>query len=248
MNSFETIWQRSAARKGGEDALEALMPAVRTADELRAIADDRWLAEMTRRIFQAGFNWSVIEKKWPGFEAAFEGFAPGRCAMLSDDDIDRLLKDKDIVRNAAKILSVRENAVFLCDLAREHGSAAAFFADWPVADFAGLLDVLKKRGSRLSGTTGQYFLRFMGKDSFVMSKDVAAALIGEGVVDKPPPPPGRCARCRRPSTNGPRKAAARWPISAGRLPAAWTAAAEIHGIAATIVPLTWVIAGIDASP
>ncbi len=186
MNSFETIWTRAATRKGGNAALEALMPAVRTPDELREISDDRWLAEMTRRIFQAGFNWSVIEKKWLGFEAAFKGFDPRLCAMLSDDDIDRLLKDKDIVRNAAKILSVRENAVFLSDLAHEHGSAAAFFAGWPVDDFAGLLDVLKKRGSRLSGTTGQYFLRFMGKDSFVLSRDVAAALIAEGIVDRAP--------------------------------------------------------------
>jgi 3-methyladenine DNA glycosylase Tag len=186
MNSFQTIWERAAARKGGDAALEALMPAVRTADELRAIPDDRWLAEMTKRIFQAGFNWTVIEKKWPGFEAAFEGFDVSRCAMMSDDDIDRLLKNKDIVRNAAKIASVRENAVFLSDLAREHGSAAAFFADWPVEDFAGLLDVLKKRGSRLSGTSGQYFLRFMGKDSFVLSRDVVAALVAEGAVDKSP--------------------------------------------------------------
>lgn len=186
MTSFAMVWERAAARKGGDAALEALMPEVRTPNELRATPDDRLLAEMTKRIFQAGFNWSVIEKKWPGFEAAFEGFDVPRCAMMSDDDIDRLLKNKDIVRNAAKIASVRENAAFLSDLAREHGSAAAFFADWPVDDFAGLLELLKKRGSRLSGTTGQYFLRFVGKDSFVLSRDVVAALIAEGVVDKPP--------------------------------------------------------------
>ena len=186
MNAFKSIWDRAAARKGGDEALEALMPADRAADELRAVPDDRWLAEMTRRVFQAGFSWSVIEKKWPGFEAAFGGFDPGRCAMMSDDDIDRLLQDTGIVRNAAKILAVRENAAFLCELAREHGSAAAFFADWPADDFAGLLDVLKKRGSRLSGTTGQYYLRAMGKDSFVLSKDVVAALITEGAADKAP--------------------------------------------------------------
>ncbi len=34
--------------------------------------------------------------------------------------------------------------------------------------------------------TGNYFLRFMGKDSFMTSGDVAKALIREGVVDKPP--------------------------------------------------------------
>jgi len=186
MNSFQTIWARAAARKGGDAALEALMPAVRTADEIRALPDDRLLAEMTKRIFQSGFSWSVIERKWPGFEAAFEGFDIGHCAMMSDDAIDSLAKNKDIVRNAAKIASVRENAAFLSVLAREHGSAAAFIADWPSDDFAGLLDILKKHGSRLSGTTAQYFLRLIGKDSFVLSKDVVAALVAEGVIDKPP--------------------------------------------------------------
>ena len=208
MNSFKTIWDRAAARKGGDAALEASMPAVRTADELRAVADDRWLAEMTRRIFQAGFNWSVIDKKWPGFEAAFGGFDPGRCAMMSDDDIDRLLKDTGIVRNAAKILSVRENAAFLCDLARGHGSAAAFFADWPADDFTGLLEVLKKHGRRLSGTTGQYYLRAMGKDSFVLSKDVVAALIAEGVTDKSPSS-ARALRAVQAAFNG-------WAAKSGR--------------------------------
>ena len=186
MQSFEAIWQRAAGRKGGGDALEALMPEVRPPAELRTIADDRWLAEMALRVFQAGFNWTVVKNTWPGFEVAFEGFDPGRCAMLSDDDIDRLVADKAIIRHAAKILSVRENAVFVSDLAREHGSAGAFFADWPADDLAGLLVVLKKRGSRLSGTTGQYFLRFMGKESFILSKDVVAALVREGVVEKTP--------------------------------------------------------------
>ena len=51
---------------------------------------------------------------------------------------------------------------------------------------SGLLDLLKTRGSRLGGSTAQYFLRFMGKDSFLTSGDVALALIREGVVDKPP--------------------------------------------------------------
>ena len=46
--------------------------------------------------------------------------------------------------------------------------------------------MLKKRGSRLGGHTGQYFLRFMGKDTFVFSKDVVSTLIAQGIVDKEP--------------------------------------------------------------
>jgi len=186
MEDFATIRARAAARKGGEAALDALMPEVKSADALRAIPDDRWLAGMAKRIFQAGFVWKVIEDKWPGFEAAFGGFDPRRVAMMSDGDLDALLADDRIVRNGRKIEATRENAVFLVDLAREHGSAAGFFADWPDEDYIGLLEVLKKRGSRLGGFTGQAFLRHMGKDSFIINPDVCAALVAAGVIDKAP--------------------------------------------------------------
>ncbi|MDJ0947788.1 MAG: DNA-3-methyladenine glycosylase I [Alphaproteobacteria bacterium] len=186
MQSFDAIFQRAAERKGGAEAVEDLLPKPKSAAALRKLSDDRYLAGMTRCVFQAGFSWKVIEAKWPGFEAAFEGFNPGRCSLMSDDDLDRLVRDTRIIRHAKKILSVRDNAVLLCDLAREHGSAAKAFADWPAEDYVGLLELLKKRGSRLGGSTAQYFLRQIGKESFVLSKDVVAALTREGVVDKDP--------------------------------------------------------------
>jgi len=188
VQSYQAIFERAAERHGGAKALAAKLAESqpKSPAELAAISDDRWLAEMTRRIFQAGFNWSVVDNKWDGFEAAFEGFDVGRWTMASDDDLDALARDTRIVRNPQKIHTVRENAVFLADLAKEHGSAARFFADYPATDFIGLLDVLKKRGSRLGGASAQYFLRFIGKDSFVLSRDVTAALIAAGVIDKAP--------------------------------------------------------------
>jgi 3-methyladenine DNA glycosylase Tag len=105
---------------------------------------------------------------------------------MSDEEFDGRLKDTRIVRNGAKVASVRENARFLADLAREHGSAAAFFAAWPEDDFVGLLDAMKTRSARLSGETAMRLFRFMGKPAFITSRDVAAALVEAGVVDKPP--------------------------------------------------------------
>ena len=188
MQSFADIYAQAAERKGGEVALEALIdeyPAKSPA-ELAAIGDDRWLAQMSKSVFQAGFSWKVIENKWPGFERAFHGFAPPINAAMSDEEFDVHLKDTSIIRNARKILSVRDNATFLCDLAAEHGSAAAFFAAWPDADFAGLLEVMKKRAARLSGETAMRLFRHMGKASFITSRDVTAALIGAGVIEKAP--------------------------------------------------------------
>jgi hypothetical protein len=40
---------------------------------------------------------------------------------------------------------------------------------------------LAKKGARLGGGTGQFFLRFIGKDSFVLSGDVVACLRDTGL-------------------------------------------------------------------
>ncbi len=186
MTEFKVLQSQAEARKGGPAALAALMPAVKSPAELKRIPDDRWLSGMTRRIFQAGFRWKVIDDKWDGFEAAFGGFDPARLSLWSDEDTDRLLKDPRIVRNGQKIATVGHNAALLVDLALQYGSAAACFADWPNDDFVGLLELLKTCGARLGGRSGQIFLRFMGRDGFILSTDVSAALIAAGVVDKEP--------------------------------------------------------------
>lgn len=188
MKAFDEIWAIAAARKGGDAGLEAHLAEHRSksAAEIAATPDDRILAQMARQAFQAGFSWKVIEAKWPGFEAAFDGFALNPCAFPSEEKFDALLKDTRIIRNARKILTVQANARFLLDLAQEKGSAARFFADWPDADYVGLLDVLKTRTSGLGGESAMRLVRSLGKPSFITSRDVTAALIRDGVLDKAP--------------------------------------------------------------
>jgi 3-methyladenine DNA glycosylase Tag len=178
---FRTIRARAEKRKGGPKGLEKLLPRKPDMRALAKLADDRILAEMTRRVFSAGFAWSVIETKWPGFEKAFLSFNPAKLTFQPDDFWDGLLSDTGIVRNGAKIQSVRENAAFVQEIAREHGSFGKFLARWPSSDQVGLLDLLAKRGSRLGGNTGQMFLRFIGWDGFVTSQDVVACLRDAGL-------------------------------------------------------------------
>ncbi|WP_118135754.1 DNA-3-methyladenine glycosylase I [Oceanicella sp. SM1341] len=186
MRSFDEIHAIAAARKGGAEALERMLPQPVAVEALRATTDDRWLSTMARCLFQAGFNWQVIEARWPGFEAAFGGFDPARVAMYHDAEMDRLLADSRIVRNGAKLAAVTANAGFLRAIAQEHGSMGAFVAGWPVSDHAGLLRLLSQRGARLGGVTGQRVLREMGRDGYLLSADVSARLVAEGVVAKPP--------------------------------------------------------------
>jgi len=173
---FRTIRARAEKRKGGAKALQALLPERPDPKALAKLRDDRVLAEMTRRVFSAGFAWSVIEAKWAGFEQAFLKFEPGRLSLEPDEFWDALIKDTRIVRNGAKIMSVRANAGFVREVAKEHGSFGKLLARWPSSDEVGLLELLAKRGSRLGGNTGQMLLRFLGWDGFVTSRDVAEAI------------------------------------------------------------------------
>ena len=186
MRTFAELYARAARRKGGPAALEKQIPKPLNAAQLRAIPDDRWLAGMTRGVFQAGFEWRVVENKWPGFEALLHGFDAHALAYLSDEDLEKPLADTRIIRHHAKLLATRDNAQFVLDLATEHGSAGAFFAASPATQYATLLKGLKQRGARLGGMTAQYFLRRMGVDAWVLSTDVVRVLVDEGVLHRPP--------------------------------------------------------------
>ncbi len=186
MTGFGEIYERAAARKGGAKALDAMLVRPKTARSLKRITDDRYLSEMTACVFRSGFVWRIIENKWPAFEEVFHGFDSMACAMLGDEELEEIAQDARIVRHAKKIHAVRNNALFVRDVKEQHGSFAAYIADWPVSDIVGLWADLKKRGDRLGGQTGRYFLRFMGKDTPVLSRDVVAALIQAGVIDKDP--------------------------------------------------------------
>jgi len=186
MKSFSKLYERAVAKKGGEAALEALISKPKSNTALARIPDDRWLSGMAKSVFQAGFNWQVVEKKWPDIEAAYSGFDPRAVALQSDDDLDVLVKDPRVIRQWRKLKAIRSNAQYIVDLALEHGSAAKYFASYSSAEYINLLADLKKRGTFLGGTTAQYFLRRIGKDSFILSNDVVAALKREKVFDGSP--------------------------------------------------------------
>ena len=186
MKKFSSIYNRTIKRKGEENIPGLLSASIKTADQLKAISSDRYLALMTKAVFKAGFVWKIIENKWPGFEQAFWKFNVKRCAWISPDDLDQLYKDGRIIKNGKKINTVSVNATMILELDEESGSFVDLVADWPATDFIGLLDMLQKRGSRLGKLTSQYFLRSLGKDGYVFSRDVVAAIIDAGVIDKPP--------------------------------------------------------------
>lgn len=181
MERFSEIYARACEQYGGEKAVNEMLPTVRSDRALARTTDDRWLAQMTRCIFQAGFVWRVVDHKWDDFEDVFFGFPPEKIVMLSPEQLDRFAQNPRIIRNRQKVLTVQANALFLLDVAREHGSFGKFVSRWPANDLIGLFAYLKKHGARLGGMTGQRVLRNMGKDTFIVTADVVRLLQRNGL-------------------------------------------------------------------
>lgn len=181
MPDFRKIRARAAQRKGGDAVLVSLLGAAPDNGALAKVPDDRILSAMAERVFAAGFVWSVIEQKWPGFEEAFLRFEPKRLLFQPDDFWHDLASDRRIVRNPQKIRSVRDNAAFVERVSAEHGGFGRFLAGWPADDQVGLMAYLARHGSRLGGNTGQYLLRWLGWDAFIISADMSAALRDAGL-------------------------------------------------------------------
>src|SRR5689334_7688099 len=182
---FATILDAARTRHGAA-GLEARLPAPKSPAELAATPDDRYLSEMSRRIFRAGLKHSLVDAKWPAFEEVFHGIDPRRVRAMSDEAMEKLLGDARLIRHWGKLKSVRDNAAAMLEIAAENGGFGKWLAGWPGEDIAGLWEALAKRFSQMGGNSGPSFLRMVGKDTFILSPSVVAALKHWGAIQAPP--------------------------------------------------------------
>jgi 3-methyladenine DNA glycosylase Tag len=185
MPSFEPILEAALTRIGA-GALEARLPQPRSAVELKAMPDDRYLSQMSLRIFRAGLKHSLVDAKWPAFEEVFQGFEPRRVRAMPDDALQALLSDTRLIRHWGKIKSVRDNAAAMITVGEEHGGFGGWLAGWPGTSIVELWDELAKCFTQMGGNSGPTFLRMVGKDTFILTPSVTAALKRWGAVEAPP--------------------------------------------------------------
>ena len=183
---FQPILDRARARSGGAAALEEALPQPKSDDELRAVPDDRYLSLMSRRVFRAGLKHALVDARWPAFEEVFFGFEPRRVTAMNDEDVEKLMGNRRLIRHWAKLKSVRHNAAAMTRVSEAHGSFGAYLAGWPATDITGLWTDLVRRFAHLGGNSGPSFLRMAGRDTFLFSGDVVRGLVGAGVVGARP--------------------------------------------------------------
>ncbi|MCW2270184.1 DNA-3-methyladenine glycosylase 1 [compost metagenome] len=186
MRDYQWLHEYCLNRFGSAAALEAHLPQAKTPEQLRAISADRYLSTLALRVFRAGLKHSLVDAKWPAFEQVFFGFDPHKVVLMGAEHLERLMQDTRIIRHLGKLKSVPRNAQMILDVEKAHGSFGAFIADWPVNDIVGLWKYLAKHGNQMGGLSAPRFLRMVGKDTFIPTNDMAAALIAQDIIDKPP--------------------------------------------------------------
>lgn len=91
------------------------------------LADDNELfGRLILEINQAGLSWSTILNKEANFRKAYDHFDIATVAAYDEEERQRLLSDKGIIRNKLKVNAAIHNAHVILDLQKEYGS----FKNW----------------------------------------------------------------------------------------------------------------------
>jgi DNA-3-methyladenine glycosylase I len=119
---------------------------------------------MCRIIFQAGLNWSVVEKKWLTTKKAFDNFSTEKVSVFTSSDIARLMKDEGIVRNKGKISSIIQNAKEFEKIKKEYGSFQKYLDKLDKShNYSSVVKELTARFKWLGPSSASLFLYSVGE-------------------------------------------------------------------------------------
>ncbi|NIQ03603.1 MAG: DNA-3-methyladenine glycosylase I [Nitrospinaceae bacterium] len=159
-----------------------LMVAYHDKEWGRPVKNDRKLFEfLILEGAQAGLSWQTILNRRENYRRIFKEFDYQKLAKLTDQQLEKILKDPGIIRNRLKVYSVRINARAFLQVRKEFGTFSRYCwsfaggqpirnkwkklseipATTPESD--ALSKDLKKRGFKFAGSTICYaFMQAVG--------------------------------------------------------------------------------------
>ena len=107
--------------------------------------DDTYIFEMLNlEGAQAGLSWSIVLAKRGEYKKAFRDFDIEYCLQLSDEELEKIRQDYNVIKNSAKIKAVRSNAAAVIQLKKEFGSFSEFL--WSYVDFKPVVNSWETEG------------------------------------------------------------------------------------------------------
>lgn len=93
---------------------------------------------------QAGLSWEIVLKKRDGYRKAFKNFDVQEVSKMTDEELEALIQNPNIIRHKLKIFSVRKNAVAFIKIQQEFGSFDSYI--WNFVGNKPLINSIKSIG------------------------------------------------------------------------------------------------------
>lgn len=105
----------------------------------RPLHEDQALFELLcLESYQAGLSWEIVLNKREAFRSAFYGYAVEKVAQMTDQELDSLLENPDIIRHKTKLYATRKNAQAFLRVQEEFGTFDRYL--WAWVDFTPLVN------------------------------------------------------------------------------------------------------------
>ena len=139
--------------------------------------------------FQSGLSWITVLRKRESFRSAFAGFDPVQVASFGDAQVQQLMADASIIRNARKIAATISNARALLALWDHQGDQALTELIWSYARedlerprIRGDVPARTPESTALSTSLKAYGFRFVGPTTMYAAMQ-ACGVVNDHLVD-----------------------------------------------------------------
>lgn len=170
-------------------------------DNFREYHDKEWGVPIhdDRKIFeflilegaQAGLSWLTILRRREGYRKAFTNFNPQKVAKFTKRDVNRLLKNDEIIRNRLKIESAISNAKRFLEIQKEYGSFDKYI--WGFVNYKPIKNKFKKMSDipattplsdKISKDMKERGFKFVGS-TIIYAHMQATGMVNDHVVNCP---------------------------------------------------------------
>ena len=138
---------------------------------------------------QAGLSWETVLKKREAYRAALFDYDLNKLSNLTDDELEEILKNPNIIRNRLKVFSIRRNAIAFIEIQEEFGSFDKYIWNYvgnkPLVNLPKSLKDIKTKteiSDRISKDLKKRGMNFVGS-TIIYAFMQAVGLVNDHMVD-----------------------------------------------------------------
>ena len=120
---------------------------------------------MSKAVFNAGFSYQVVNRKWKDIKEVFNEFDPQKISKWTVDEISVALDSPKIIRNSRKVNVIVSNANMFLELLEKYGSFNKYLKSFRNKPYEERRKILSKQFKWLGPTGAHFFLWSVGEDA-----------------------------------------------------------------------------------